>query len=313
MRWSLTLKGGNSKTAPSRRLSRRRTSLVGGRNKRETGGDDDVESSPPTSRRNKSKRRTGSNKKVSDLFEFTQRATKEASEHAVSKDLPHTRRMENAVVVAFRESLLQSVFVSHVRRESNFLKSNLDPELKWQPPSPPERSHYTICFRTLMSILTNSYPVLDAIYNSFAIAFIAVGFSNFVWYANIEGNNASRLVFVVKQSVRDVLQNFRFFPAFLLLGLLSFIVSRWREFLVTYHVIQARIQDVAVSVGAAVIRPNDIATLRKLYLLYRYLNVAHSMTYANVNNLLPQYSRSFVPYGLLKEEEAAILEPADNK
>ena len=54
-------------------------------------------------------------------------------DRVLSRDIPHTPRIENAVVVAFRRSLLQSVFVGHVRRERNFILSNANPSLKIPP------------------------------------------------------------------------------------------------------------------------------------------------------------------------------------
>ena len=178
---------------------------------------------------------------------------------------------------------------------------------------PPEKAHYSICFQTLFSILTNSIPVIDAIWNSFGIALISSGFSALVWYAHVQGNHASQLVDLVEDSVRNALLCFRFFPAFLLLGLISFIVDRWRGFLLNCHQVQARMHDVGVCIGSSVINPENLNTRRKLFRLYRYLNVVHAQTYASVCTLLPQKPQSFVAYGLLTDEEASLIEPMENK
>ena len=74
-----------------------------------------------------------SEKKKMGFYELTQLANTEARDRVLSRDIPHTPRIENAVVVAFRRSLLQSVFVGHVRRERNFILSNVNPSLKIPP------------------------------------------------------------------------------------------------------------------------------------------------------------------------------------
>jgi hypothetical protein len=74
-----------------------------------------------------------SEKKKMGFYELTQLANTEARDRVLSRDIPHTPRIENAVVVAFRRSLLQSVFVGHVRRERNFILSNANPSLKIPP------------------------------------------------------------------------------------------------------------------------------------------------------------------------------------
>jgi len=191
----------------------------------------------------------------------------------------------------------------------SFLYINLFLEYRY----PPERAHYAICFQTLFSILANSKPVIAAFLNSLGIAITASGMSALVWYAHVQGNHASQLVDVMKDSISNVLLCFRFLPAFLLLGLLSFIVDRWRGFLLNCHSLQARIHDVGVCIGSSVKKPEDLKIRRKLFRLYRYLNVVHVQTYASVCSLLPQTPRSFVAYGLLTDEEATLLEPMDNK
>ena len=139
--------------------------------------------------------------------------------------------------------------------------------------------------------------MIDAIWNSFGIALISSGFSALVWYAHVQGNHASQLVDLVEDSVCNALLCFRFFPAFLLLGLISFIVDRWRGFLLNCHQVQARMHDVGVCIGSSVINPENLNTRRKLFRLYRYLNVVHAQTYASVCTLLPQKPQSFVAYG----------------
>jgi hypothetical protein len=117
----------------------------------------------------------------------------------------------------------------------------------------------------------------------------------------------------VEKSLAEVLVGYRFFPAFLLLGLLSYIVERWRDFLTNCHTVQARFHDIGVAVGASIVDPSSLRVRKELYKLYRYMNVAHAKTYASVCAALPQSSRACIAQRLLTEEEVKILEPMENK
>ena len=117
----------------------------------------------------------------------------------------------------------------------------------------------------------------------------------------------------MEKSLAEVLVGYRFFPAFLLLGLLTYIVERWRDFLTNCHTVQARLHDIGVAVGAAIVDPSSLRMRKKLYTLYRYMNVAHAKTYATVCAALPQSSQAYIAYRLLTEEEVNILEAVENK
>jgi len=52
-----------------------------------------------------------------------------------------------------------------------------------------------------------------------------------------------------------------------LLGLLTFIVNRWQDFLVTCHTVQARLHDIGISMGMAVIKPDDQETCTSCHTL----------------------------------------------
>jgi len=95
----------------------------------------------------------------------------------------------------------------------------------------------------------------------------------------------------------------------MLLGLLNFVVARWREYLAVLQTVKAKVQDLGVAVGAAVIDGADADTRRRLFRIYRYLNVVHAMTYASVEAQLPQSAEGFGVLGLLNAAEIAVLAP----
>ena len=91
------------------------------------------------------------------------------------------------------------------------------------------------------------------------------------------------------------------------------LAHRWRDFLTNCHTVQARLHDIGVAVGAAIVDPSSLRVRKKLYTLYRYMNVAHAKTYASVCAALPQSSQACIAYRLLTEEEVNILEAVENK
>ena len=106
-----------------KRVSRRRTltttSSSNGSSKRPAEGDEE-------------KGRTLGRERM-DFYKLTQLVCTKGKDHVISLDIPHTPRIEKAAVTSFRNSLLQSVFVGHLRREKNFILSNVHPELKLPP------------------------------------------------------------------------------------------------------------------------------------------------------------------------------------
>jgi hypothetical protein len=244
----------------------------------------------------------------SDLVQLATRVLKEPG-----RDIKHTAKAEKAVVSAFCESLTRSVFTSHIRYERNFTRSNTDPKLIIPPLSTSERAMYFLRPSTLLSILSQSKPVAAAVLNSIGLAFIASAFAPLVWYAHVDNSTASKVIVVTEKSLSHVLGAFGFFPAFLLLGLLTYVVDRWRNFLTNCHAVQGRFHDIGVSVGGAVVDPACRETRRNLYRLYRYLNVVHAKTYANVCLGLPQTNEGFVSLCLLSQEEVFLLGKVNNK
>ena len=232
-------------------------------------------------------------------------------------NIKHSSRAERAVVTNFRSNLSKSVFTSHIRYESNFTRGNLDPDLKVPPVYSAERALYVLRPSTLLSVLVQTDPVYAAVLNSVGLSFIVTSFSCYVWYVHLEydasSSTASKLVVQLEAALSHILNGFQFFPAFLLLGLLGYIVDRWRNFLVTCHILQGRVHNFGVAVGGAVIDSTCPKTRSNLFKLYRYLNVVHAKTYACVNPRLPQSDSEFLPQRLLTPEEVRLLAKVPNK
>mmetsp|Transcript_15564 Transcript_15564/g.23317 ORF Transcript_15564/g.23317 Transcript_15564/m.23317 type:complete len:527 (-) Transcript_15564:156-1736(-) len=82
-----------------------------------------------------------------------------------------------------------------------------------------------------------------------------------------------------KDPFGDTLDSFKFLPIFLILAYIAFLVNRWRDFMITSHTIQGRIQDVGILVGSVPDNPVTKEEKKQIYKIYRFLNAVHIMCY----------------------------------
>jgi len=220
----------------------------------------------------------------------------------------------------YRDSLAESRFVTHVRSEGNFVQDSLSPSMVYPPGHPPERELLATKRKVLYAMLfTGDFALVfvDAI----CMALFAGGLGSLLWMCNgcgIKKDAASysamhHWIHTWSESFEVVYDMYTFFPAFLILGQTTYAVTRWREFLVNAHTVQGRLHDIGLMVGGAVIHPGDPTVRRKLFKLYRYLNLVHSITYQSVNPYIPQTLEEYIPLGLLCSNEVRVLEPLQFK
>ena len=165
------------------------------------------------------------------------------------------------------------------------------------PAYPPERAPCIYHKKLLRKVLFLQPHIQEAMVDSLEVALIAGALGALIWFIvtpgdgdvfdNFNTTKAEAAVVLTMASVfvHGILSNFQFFPAFLLLGLLTFTVNRcerleqtcrqrrflltraaaravyrWREFLINCHTVQARLHDIGVCVGMSVIKPDDLET-----------------------------------------------------
>jgi len=120
----------------------------------------------------------------------------------------------------------------------------------------------------------------------------------------------------MNHSILWITDGYKFLPIFLLLAYMGFLVERWRQFLLTCHTIQGRIHDIGFLCGSGVKTPIDIDTQKKMYTIYRYLNVVHILCLKNFSPALqqlkvdPNYTSDLC---LLTEKEATLVSSMENK
>jgi hypothetical protein len=151
---------------------------------------------------------------------------------------------------------------------------------------------------------------------------ICSGISTFFWImVDHEDMCSTETIFEdwvrqIGNSSDTIVKNYVFYPVFLLSGYLTFVLSRWRAFMINCHTIQGRIHDVALLCGCAVGASPRSEVRKRLFVIYRYLNLIHALCYLNVSPMLEglDLETDFVDeLGLLKDEEAIILMGVGNK
>ena len=219
-------------------------------------------------------------------------------------------RKERKALRDFEASTKYSVFISHVRSKVNFLRENDDPALRLPPAVTAQRAIAANSVGVLYYVLLSSRRKLNVIATALAKALLSASLAPWAWYASTRPSTLQLFLAFVKMAVDNLISHYSFFPIFLLLGLLSYVTARWREWHVNCHIIQAAFHNIGLLVGMSITAEPDEETKALVYDLYRYLNAVHKILYQSVTphlECLP--SANLVKLGLLTQGEMALLEP----
>lgn len=211
------------------------------------------------------------------------------------------------------------VFFSHIRSERNFMQSNTEAHERPPKALAPCRERMMVKhwspFRILGMGAIFDYALGLALVSG-SLGSLIIVFHNYAAYTEVRGDGGNMRMYIEGLGVvaSELINNFKFFPVFLLFGYLGYSVTLWRRFVEQGTLIQGRIHDVCIMVGGAVIEPSDNDTRKLLYRIYRYVTVAHFLCYSSLNKSLSEKKLSdLVNYGLLTENEVEILEISQNK
>jgi len=219
-----------------------------------------------------------------------------------------------------------------IRSEENFMKSNFDPNIQFPsdylPEYTPAHSMNIFQFvKVLCKFIITTPDVRCIIRRSFGLALMSSSMSSIiaiilkyeVYYGEDLCNywNVKDSLLGYAISFRATIDSFKFLPIFLLLAYVGFVVDRWRLFLKLGHVIQGCIQGTGLLVGSKVPVPVPESTKKRLYKIYRYLNMIHILCYAS---FIPSWDASRdgvadygMKLGLLTYEEGTYVLSTDNK
>jgi hypothetical protein len=231
----------------------------------------------------------------------------------------------------YEEVDFTSAFLDSNRTEENFVLENSDTKLllpnAYEPEYTPKTSvgsFYPLSGFFNFGHFDNSFSEMTSsiFFGSAGVALICSAFSsvlllgiNYGVACSAEPTAFEEWVTAVGDAFTQITNNNIFYPIFLLVGYISFLVDRWRKFLVNCHRIQGAIHNVAILAGGSAIAPVRLEVRQKLYKIYRYLNLIHALNFKSVSPTIgPLQMVDFVKtLGLVTEEELARLLPMDNK
>ena len=225
-----------------------------------------------------------------------------------------------SVEKTFRWRETSSVTLSHIRTEENFIKNNVDPTLEAPPNPGPEVVVLPLDRLKLFGALLSTYHVWAVAISSLGWAVISGGLATLIWlrYAYAEHVNNTGIALdldAYSASAGSLYSDFVFFPTFLLIGYLGYIVAKYRDWLVNCHATQGKIHNLAITLGGAVTNPEDPQTRKALFRIYRYLTLSHFLLYRGVHQEFSEMAleSDVVLRGLITTSESKTLMPARNR
>lgn len=225
---------------------------------------------------------------------------------------------------------IDHAFVETLRTEENFLRDPSDPALvlprssenEYQPEDP---GPGWFAFTTLSLLRSPRYLLYVQYIHAILIGSAGWGClssaaSTLLWLALSReeycvtaglaaGRPAEQFVQQMADGFRVVTSNYQFLPTFLLVGYISYMLLRWRTWMVNCHRIQSGLHNVALLMGGAARPPVALPVRRKLFRVYRLLNLIHAETYRTVSPTVGPLDRAtdYVTMGLITEDEVRRL------
>ena len=224
--------------------------------------------------------------------------------------------------INFETALRKQPIFLHIRTEDNFIKSNADESLIHPPAYPAERWVSKLDRMTLYRYLLFSDRLNDMLQTSFGLAMLSGAAGTLIrlileherWKVNetetstVDATAFDRTIVDASNMVEDLIDVFKFFPIFLLIGYLKYSIVRWSDFIGLGYSIQGRINDIGLLVGGALLNPNSLESRQLAFKVYRHLNLAHLINYKAKSVWLSQLTEEdLVTLGLLTVEELKIL------
>jgi hypothetical protein len=247
--------------------------------------------------------------------------------HKLDKDdsLLHAWQLQRSISPVFKTK----------RSEENFMKGNVNETIEY--PSDYQPEYITLHQNngaTTMGVLNTIFSqkeFQDMIRISAAFAFLSAGTASFfgIFFSygeyvqeNCEGDGDMYMhiktwLLSGADALDHTVNSFQFLPIFLVLAAFAFLVDRWQRFMVTCHTIQGRLHDIGILCGTLPSTPVTKSSQRKLYTIYRYLNVIHILCLKSFSPSLKELNDDLSIFAtklnLLTEEEVDIVSTMENK
>jgi len=189
---------------------------------------------------------------------------------------------------------------SAARSKENFLLNHDDPNLVLPSDYNSEYTHFSIKNKALPfrgffagsnSIMASS-QFINVTAGSLGIAMICSAWSTFMWLSlDYDQQCSIQHPFGTwfeqsRAALANLVSEYAFYPIFLLILQVRFIVDRWREWMVNCHVIQGKMHDIGMLCGGSFASPPTRQQKELLYDIYRLLNAVHAVNYHSVSPYL---------------------------
>ena len=223
------------------------------------------------------------------------------------------------------------------RSEENFMKGNVNETIEYPSDYQPEyitlNQNNGATATGVLHTIFSQIESQDMIRTSAGFAFLSAGISSFCgmyfsYGEYIQENCAEGYGADMHENIKTWLlsgadaldhtvDSFQFLPIFLVLAAFGFLVDRWQRFMVTCHTIQGRLHDIGILCGTLPGTPVTKSSQRKLYTIYRYLNVIHILCLKSFSPSLKELNDDLSIFAtklnLLTEEEVDIVSTMENK
>lgn len=213
---------------------------------------------------------------------------------------------------------VHATFLSHTRDVFNFM-SDSNPDLML-PPKPTQAEAIVLTFSRsgLYRFFFSTHPIPFIIVSSIGIACMSGALATWLWIyksgieyrieSGLSASASSKSLDSAAVALQSVYGNFQFFPTFMVIGYLGFVVAKWQKWLRICHAIQGKSQSIALMVGSHITDPSDAATRFALFHIWRYLSLVNFVCYKSLSQPLRDCTPdNLIALGLLTEDEADIL------
>ena len=196
-----------------------------------------------------------------------------------------------------------------------------------------EGAFFGLLHLTLLGDYGNFKMIASTLFIALGWAFLATGVSSYHWLQQAHCGGCTHLLgaenitsslntdvwdicndrdfsIMVGKVMSTTYDDYKFFPIFLLVGYTGYLVSKFKDWMVNCHTVQARIHDIGVLVGGAIMTPDEPATREKVFEVYRLMNLIHTLTYMDhtLEFCRLNYS-SLVEIGLMTNVEFELIAP----
>jgi len=211
----------------------------------------------------------------------------------------------------------RSIFGCHFRTEDNFIRGNTDPELVRPPKSPIEieQPYYT---RIVLYGFLRHAALRNLFLQSLGWASLSGAMGTLLCvYHDSNINESMAWVQEYQRLFSELLSDFKWLPTFMVVNHCAFYIQRWRNFILHAWEIEGFVLDLGIIIGSDARDPDDPASRRLLFKIYRYMVLAMALQYREILPALkdsgPYLCHTLHNLGLLTPEEAAVLQPQSTR